>query len=194
MRSTLLSLVALCGLLSLVGCGGTDARPERSKTYRALSGNLADAMRGVRSFSFHPRARIVRTTDEAIPGTLQRETEAAITRVLGDHGITPSGANRAGDCVIAYAIGITRELGDEELLKIFGIAAGLDIDAESRDRSAERAQRGGIVLAVLDPNRGVVLWRSSGSAPHDPPDSPRRSNASRIERAVRTLFEGLPRR
>ena len=95
-------------------------------------------------------------------------------------------ADQGAVVLLAYAIGISGEMHDEETLEIFGISPGLDL--------ALPETRGAIVLALIDPVTGRVLWRASasGAAANDGATGPKLQ--ARIERAVRAILDRIPRR
>jgi len=169
---------ALLASLAMAGCGSS---PSNSP----CSTSTATTMRGVSTVAFHPRARIVHPAPGRSTLELQGATDRALIQILDEAGYSIGDVDRS-DIILAYAVGISGEMHDEETMKIFGISPGLDL--------ALPETRGAIVLALVDPVTGQVLWRAcaSGAASNDGASS--KELQARIERAVRAILNRIPRR
>lgn len=149
------------------------------------TGNLADAIAGTRTFALHPRACFVKTRDGDFAFGVRTNLDGAIAEVFTSAGYQSS-AHTSADRTIAYAIGQSAQLPDQQLTKIFGIAPGGS--ATNADR------RGSLVLVVLDSNEHV-LFRTAATGPIN--DGPDRNDAAQREgilATVRTLLAELPQR
>ena len=176
----------LCGVCLLISglIAGCKSPPEqrRPKNYLANSGDLNHAMAGARTFSFHPGARIIRPYPGRSQQTLQHAAESAIAASLESRGyVLDSEGN--GDRLVAYAIGVTGEMRDSKLMKLFGIMPGVDIDAEQI--------RGGMVLVILNPHTRLVEWRASASANASNPAPSAAGDQQQIRAAADSLLKNL---
>ncbi|MFK7883617.1 MAG: DUF4136 domain-containing protein [Phycisphaerales bacterium] len=145
--------------------------------------DLERAMQGTESVSMHPVARLARPNASESDIELRNETDAAILRVFRDRGYRTLNPGKS-DLLIAYAIGTSNQLSDRDLLKIFGITAGMGADPDH--------PRGGFVIVLVDRRRNQVVWRTAGSAEqNDDLDANRYEN---IKTAVEKLLHELPQR
>jgi hypothetical protein len=142
-------------------------------------------MRGVRTVALHPDARIVHPAPGRSPLLLQGATDRALIQILDDAGYAIEDVDRS-DIILAYAVGISGEMHDEETLKIFGISPGLDL--------ALPETQGAIVLALVDPVTGRVVWRASASGAAKNEGASSEELQARVERAVRAILDRVPRR
>ena len=157
--------------------------PTRQFASTATTGNLVGALTNVRSVALHPAARLVHPYQGRSVENLRAATDRSIARRFQDRGYQIVSPER-GQRLIGYAIGVSGEMHDEDLLKLFGISAGVDLGG-SQDR-------GGIVLVIVNPHTRTVLWRASLSAPIDRDDLDERERNRRIDAALERLLEGLP--
>ena len=169
-------------VLASTGCV-SKLEPHEAVRTMASSGSLVGAMAGAGSIAMHPNARIVQASD-ARNSNLRGLMDDAVAREFAARGYSLANPGR-GERVIAYAIGVTGEMRDAELAELFGISPGVD--------TPTGAERGGIVLVVLDQQARRVLWRASGSGPVDPGADPA-ENREKIRAAIDRLLSELPKR
>lgn len=174
-----LASVAMLLVPLLAACASS---PEPQQTSLVGAGSLPTAMRGAKTVSFHPRARLVRPRPGESTSSLRRATERALVDAFVSRGYTVVPYD--GDRQLAYAVGISDSLADEELVMLFGISPGLD--------TGDGSHRGGLVLALWDPRLRDVVWRRSASVEvpgREPKPSERQA---RIEDGVAQLLSDLP--
>lgn len=140
----------------------------------------------MRSISLHPTARLARPLEGRSEQSLRQAIEDAILAEVTARGYTPAPPGQ-GDLALAYAIGVSGQLDDAELSRIFGIAPGLDATHDSQDL------RGAIVLVALNPRTSLVQWRGAASSQADP-DATTHQRDDRITLAIKRMLAGLPPR
>lgn len=176
-------LAAIFAIGLLGACVNSPEPSHKGPTVLSHTGSLARTMRGVTTFSLHPTARIVRPGKGTPTQPLLDHMDSALVSFLSAHGYThdPTGN---GDRMVAFAIGVSAEINDVQLTKVFGISAGLGF--------GEGNQRGGIVLVVMNPKTGAVTWRSgaSGSSYRKAETAEERYEA--IDRAIAKMMQTLP--
>ena len=141
-------LMFMVALFSMAACESTPQR-ESVELTTASSGDLWAALRGVSRVSLHPRARVVEPAIGRSPGRLARDMDDALIDLFRSRGYGIASPGQ-GQVEIAYAVGLSDRLHDEELFRIFGIAPGLD--------RGDGSSRGGIVVVLFDPRRSMVVW------------------------------------
>lgn len=177
-------LAVLCAL-TLSACTTTTDAPEEAPVSIIQTGSLAASVRGARSVAIHPTGRVIRVVDSVRNAELRAAMDNAILDTFRAQGYRTPAANMA-ERLVAYAIGVTGELEDDELASTFGITAGMRLGAGD--------ERGAIVLVVVNAQTGQVEWRSSASAPNDNPSDTPDVTSTRIRRAIEKMLAELPQR
>ena len=172
----------LVTLLLMPGCVATQQEPAASFSTITKTGDINNALRGVKRVSLHPSARLVGPAADRSPDRLRADTDAALLAEFRSHGyeIAPAGE---GDIEVAYAIGLSSVFEDEALYGIFGLAPGLGSDASE--------SRGAIVLALYDSRLGVVTWRGGMSRQVDEDGFDDVERRRRITDALRRVLDGM---
>lgn len=175
-----LALITLV-LAPLAACASSTGPPDSNPISVVRSGDLDEALRGVRLIALHPTARIVRADAVEDEQRARGAMQLALERWASGRGlrwVVPAQA----EVQIAYALGLEGRLEDEELARAFGVTAGLEVPGSGR--------RGGLVISLLDTRTNQSAWRGSvsGRAEEDALGDP--SPGAQIDRAVRRLLEG----
>jgi hypothetical protein len=176
-------LAALVALATAAGC--ITPAPQDPNMVATLSsqGDLRQAMSGVTSVSLHPTVRTVHPRPGRSPEELRRVTDTALTLALADLGIQVDPSGR-GQRLLAYSIGASSSMTMEETMAMFGISSGVD----SWTRHAER---GGILLVIVRPTSGAVLWRGGLNAVLDDAPTSQPPRVQLIQGAFARLLEPL---
>lgn len=182
-RSRPLLLLLLAFLPACVQTQPTAAPPKT--TYNITSvGNIQSAFHNVTIVALHPEARIARPLASRPVESLKTAADLAITTRLRQGGYTitnPPTAQR----LIAYAIGVSEELHDRELLTTFGISPGIDNGDDLR---------GAIVIAVVHPATNETLWKGSLATPLPDRSLTPAQRDKLINTTVNRILAQLPRR
>ena len=177
-------LVLALGLLPSA-CVTEPVQPDLRLDAITTLGSLSDALEGVTRYALHPDGRVVRADAPNDPGEVRLAVESEIYNTLeraGFHLVPEAEAER----YVAYAVGISGEMHDDELLELFGITPGMDVD--------EDTLRGGVVLAIIDPRAGSILWRGTVGAEVEERAPTRAERDRRIRAVIAALLGALPSR
>ena len=177
-------LGGLCSALLSASCVTVEANAPVVPVSVVESGSLPIALARAKRVALHPRGRMVRVADEADAAGVRVEIERSIADSLTGLGYVFASIDRA-DCLIAYAIGVTGELDDEELQRAYGISAGM--------RMGDSNDRGAIVLSVTRRDARHATWRASASGDGSPDAMPDVTREDRIRGAIQQLLSGAPR-
>jgi hypothetical protein len=88
------------------------------------------------------------------------------------------------EVLFAYAVGVSGELEDAELARVFGVTAGMQL--------GDGGRRGAIVLAAFDTRTGRSNWRASVSAEAKATMKTAERDQA-IRKAIDELLRDLPR-
>ena len=137
--------------------------------------------------AWHEQGRELMRDSRLADSELQSLIEATLRIQLDQLGLRFEQSPTQADLLLAYTAATERSLSDQELLRRFGLVPGYS----APEKRAASYERGSLVLYLVDPSNGRVVWRCAAQTLIDfdaQPETRRR----RIEAGIASMFETLP--
>ena len=137
--------------------------------------------------AWHEQGRELMRDSRLTDSQLQPVIEGTLRIQLGQLGLRFEQNPSQADLLLAYTAATERSLSDQELLRRFGLVPGYSAP-ENRAASYER---GSLVLYLVDPTNGRVVWRCAAQTLIDFDAQPE-IRRQRIEAGIASMLETLP--
>ena len=137
--------------------------------------------------AWHEQGRELMRDSRLANSELQSVIEDTLRIQLVQLGLRFEQTPSQADLLLAYTAATERSLSDQELLRRFGLAPGYSA-SENRATSYER---GSLVLYLVDPTKGLVVWRCAAQTLIDFNAQPE-TRRQRIEAGIASMLETLP--
>lgn len=155
-------------------------------TLAATSVSGFTVMPGAR-FAWYEQGREL-VQDARLPESgLQSAIEETIRTQLTSLGLRFTDNPAEADLLMAYTAATEQSLSDEELLRRFGLVPGYPTPEDG----AVSYERGALVLYLVDPSDGLLVWRCAAQTLIDFEARPE-VRRQRIETGVTSMLDTLP--
>ncbi len=137
--------------------------------------------------AWHDRGRELMPDARLAGSDLQPAIEETIRTQLTRQGFPFEEDPSQADLLLAYTAATERNLSDQELLRRFGLVPGY----KSAEDAAATYERGSMVLYLVDPSNGQVVWRCAVQSLIDFEAQPQ-LRRQRIEAGIASMLDTLP--
>lgn len=183
MKRYMLALVLVLSAFALMA--DTSLRPT-GFTLASSSLSGYSVIPGAR-IAWHEQGReLIRDRRLADPD-LQSVIEATLRTQLAQLGLRFEQNPSQAELLLAYTAATERNLNDQELLRRFGLVPGYS----APESSTTSYERGSLVLYLIDPSKGLVVWRCAAQTLVDFNAQPE-TRRQRIESGIASMLETLP--
>jgi hypothetical protein len=138
-------------------------------------------------FAWHEQGRELVQDARLADSDLQSVIEETIRSQLTSLGFRFNDNVSEADLLLAYTAATERNLSDEELLRRFGLAPGYPAPEED----AIAYERGALVLYLVDPSNGLLVWRCAAQTLVDFEAQPE-VRRQRIKAGIASMLDTLP--
>ena len=139
------------------------------------------------NFAWHEQGRELVQDDRMPESGLQSAIEETIRTQLTSLGFRFNDNADEADLLMAYTAATESNLSDEELLRRFGLVPGY----LAPEDGAMSYERGALVLYLIDPSNGLLVWRCAAQTLIDFEAQPE-VRRQRIEAGVASMLDTLP--
>lgn len=137
--------------------------------------------------AWHEQGRELIRDSRLADAELQPVIEETLRTQLLQLGLRFEQTPSRAELLLAYTAATESNLSDQELLRRFGLVPGYT----APENTATSYERGSLVLYLVDPSKGVVVWRCAAQTLVDFDAQPA-ARRQRIEAGIASMLETLP--